>query len=348
MKTKKSAPKKKVARPVVDVAPKKTVREAIVAMAQPVNLPIEVRAKQALRVTPEYEANLLDLRDKYVDIASITNKDGYKQVDSARKVLKKARTEIEARGKEARDDANKFAKAVIAEERRLIAIVQPEEDRLAEIQQQWDAEQDRIAREAQEKAEKRMEEIRARVQEIRSWPAKAIGKSAGEIRQILDRAQSFAIQLEDFEHMTELAEVYLHESRQQLTDLLNDRIKWEADQDQAAKDRAELARLRAEDEERRRAAQVAAVDSASPGEPEKLSLGIPETGTPVSDEGAPGVLVQDKGTVVVEQLVTGAVASDARVDDPIRPKDSEIISAVARAFGVRLQLAQQWLQEGQW
>lgn len=74
---------------------------------------------------------------------------------------------------------------------------------------------------------------------------------------------------------------------------------------------------------------------------------MPATGSLVSDNAPPGVLVQDKGTVVVEPVASG-VASDVRVDDPIRPKDSEIVSAVARAFNVRLQLAQQWLQEGQW
>ena len=62
----------------------------------------------------------------------------------------KARTGIVQAGKAARDDATRFSKAVIAEEARLVAIIQPEESRLKALRDEWDAE---AAREKAAKAE---------------------------------------------------------------------------------------------------------------------------------------------------------------------------------------------------
>ncbi len=57
-------------------------------------------------------------------------------VKEARIMLKKARVQIEKKGKELRDDAIKFQKAVIQRERELIAIIAPEETRLEGIEEQ--------------------------------------------------------------------------------------------------------------------------------------------------------------------------------------------------------------------
>ncbi|MFX8160626.1 hypothetical protein ABTL01_19900, partial [Acinetobacter baumannii] len=57
--------------------------------------------------------------------------------------LANARIAISKAGKEARDDATKFSKAVIEEEKRLIAIIEPEEDRLRGLRDAWDAERER-------------------------------------------------------------------------------------------------------------------------------------------------------------------------------------------------------------
>lgn len=59
--------------------------------------------------------------------------------------LRDARVEITKRGKELRDDANKFARAVIAKEKELIAVIGPEEDRLEKLE---DGAKDIIARKA--------------------------------------------------------------------------------------------------------------------------------------------------------------------------------------------------------
>lgn len=69
-------------------------------------------------------------------------------VKENRILLRNARVKIEKKGKELRDDANKFAKAVIAKEKELIAIISPEEDRLKAIEDQVKANALRREREA--------------------------------------------------------------------------------------------------------------------------------------------------------------------------------------------------------
>ena len=125
--------------------------------------PIE-RAKQALTVCAT-EAALAELAAKSRDIVTITNADGYQQVHGARMALKTMRVTIEKTGKAAREDATAFQKAVIAEERRLIGIIAPEEERLGTLQTAWDE-----ARAAEKRAKEEAE--RARVQAIQTKLAK--------------------------------------------------------------------------------------------------------------------------------------------------------------------------------
>lgn len=130
--------------------------------------PIE-RASVALGASA-HEKELSTLAGKFTGIKSITNSDGYKDAQSARMELVKARTDMEKKGKAARDDANAFSKAVIAEEKRLLSIIGPEEARIKGLQDAWDAvieaekqaaakvETDRIA--AEQKAIKDAEDTR--------------------------------------------------------------------------------------------------------------------------------------------------------------------------------------------
>lgn len=96
------------------------------------------RATLALGLA-EIEKTLTELASKTTDIVAITNNDGYEQVHSSRMALKNQRVAIQKAGKAARDDATKFGKAVLAEENRLIAIIEPEETRLQALQDAHDA-----------------------------------------------------------------------------------------------------------------------------------------------------------------------------------------------------------------
>ncbi len=121
------------------------------------------RAKLALADANEQALTALAAASKSITV--ITNADGYQQCHTARMALKVKRVDIEKIGKAAREDATAFSRAVIAEEKRLVGIIQPEEDRLGVIQKAWDD-----AREAEKRAKAEAEALR--VQEIQKRLAK--------------------------------------------------------------------------------------------------------------------------------------------------------------------------------
>jgi hypothetical protein len=73
---------------------------------------------------------------KGITATDLKDKDQMAIVRENRIALKNARVKIGKIGKELRDDANKFASAVIAKEKSLIAIIEPEEDRLEAIEEE--------------------------------------------------------------------------------------------------------------------------------------------------------------------------------------------------------------------
>lgn len=88
------------------------------------------------------KAELMSLADTYrqLEIKGTDDKDGYAAVDAARKDLKKNRVQIQKQGKELRDEALKFQKAVIAAEKELVSLIEPVEKELAEKQEKIDQE----------------------------------------------------------------------------------------------------------------------------------------------------------------------------------------------------------------
>jgi hypothetical protein len=86
------------------------------------------------------ELNKIAERARQVDVTDLV------AVKEMRLELRTVRTTITKRGKELRDDALKFQKAVIAKEKELLELVTPEEDRLKEIED--------IAAHAEEMAER--------------------------------------------------------------------------------------------------------------------------------------------------------------------------------------------------
>ena len=91
----------------------------------------------------------------------LENKEQVAIVKEGRIKLKKARVQIEKKGKELREEALAFQKAVISKEKELIAIIEPEEKRLASIEQE--AEHKALMKERLEKLPQR----KARLAEIK-------------------------------------------------------------------------------------------------------------------------------------------------------------------------------------
>src|SRR5574340_1061074 len=110
-------------------------------------LTLPERASVALG-SKDYEIKLAELVASSVRIVTIKNGDAYKEAHGARMALKNTRVAIEKAGKAAREDATAFSKAIIAEEKRPVALIDPEQARLQTLQEEWDA-----AREAERQAQ---------------------------------------------------------------------------------------------------------------------------------------------------------------------------------------------------
>jgi len=82
------------------------------------------------------QLNQLAEKSRAIVVKDITDKEAVEVAKRQRLELRGARVAIEKTGKDMRDDANKFAKAVIAKEKELIAIIKPEEERLKDIEEQ--------------------------------------------------------------------------------------------------------------------------------------------------------------------------------------------------------------------
>ena len=143
-------------------------------------LTVQNRAALALNTSTREQA-LQELKAQSTDIVLVNSKDGRTQVHTAAMALRTARTTISKLSKDARDDATQFCKAMIEEEKRLIAIVEPEETRLLKLRDDWDA-----ALEAEKQAKIKAEQVRVAaiktdIQTIRNTAIKLARKPSSVI-----------------------------------------------------------------------------------------------------------------------------------------------------------------------
>ena len=218
------------------------------------------------------EIHLTDLVKKHADIVTIANKDGREQVHAAAMVLRKQRTTIAAAGKGARDDAAKFCKAVIDEEKRLIGLIEPEEDRLIKLRDDWDAEREAEKQAAIAKEAMRRKHIEEMIDAIRNTVFVSPRESSASIEAIIAATESLDVSeaiYEEFAPAAARAKAEALESLRETLDLakFNEadqaRIKAEQEAEAArlAAGREELARLRAEADERQRIADEQAAEA---------------------------------------------------------------------------------------
>ena len=213
-------------------------------------VPVAVRAVTALGMK-ERETELTQLAASTVDIVSITNPDGYKQVRAARLVLKNLRVEIQNAGKAAREDATAFSKAVIAEEKRLIGLIQPEEARLEALEV---AEDQRIEAEKQAEIDRelaRQADLQERVAELRGCQILTPTSGSELIAEHIGDLEGIAID-DSFQEFREQAESTRAAGLARLRELHAAAVAHEAEQERLAAERAELERLRAEAAQRAR------------------------------------------------------------------------------------------------
>lgn len=224
-------------------------------------LTLPERAAVALGAS-EHEKKLVLLADEAKTIIEIKNKDGREQCHSMMMTLKTARISIEKTGKTAREDAKNFANAVIAEEKRLIAITEAEETRLQGLRDQWDADRE-AERQAKIDAERqRIADIKARINVLERTPLLVVGQPSVVIDRIIqsfideELNESYEEFLEDAKRVHATALSALQEAMQTAMNSEIEAARAKAEQEaEAARlkaEREELARLRAEAEARRK------------------------------------------------------------------------------------------------
>lgn len=222
--------------------------------AQPQTMDVAVkppaeRAALALK-SSKTETDLAALVAKSADIVAIIDAAGRQQGHQMGMELKNARIAVEKTGKAATEDAVAFHKAVIAESKRLVALVTPEETRIFGLRDAYDekvaaekAEADRI------KAERKAT-IRAAIDQLRTTPSRFVGGKSDDIALMLEALAGKVIDASEFAEFVDDAQAALDYAGNELNGMY-----------QAAKQRedAERDRLIAiEEEQKRMAAQAEA------------------------------------------------------------------------------------------
>lgn len=234
-------------------------KQLTVAEAQPpqqIALTVQERAVIALGGT-ERENELKALAQKYADIIEVKNKAGRQQVHSAAMELANECVATKKTGEAAREDAVALQKAVIAREKYLIGLVEPEKKRLLVLRDKWDEDEaaEKAAKLAAEQA--RIAAIRSRIDVFRNAPAEMVGKSAQQIGACADHLSETVIALEEFEGSTGEAIMARNAAVTRLREMQAAQTTHEAEQARLAAERAQLERERAEAAERERVAAEA-------------------------------------------------------------------------------------------
>ncbi len=221
-----------------------------------VHLTPEQRAEQALKFSTTRE-QLKALAATSTSLVKVDTDDNLAAAKAAKAKLQSTRVAIEKTGKAARDDANKFGKAVIAKERELIGLISPEEERLQGLIAAEQTRRDEAERAAREAEQRRAEAIRSAFERVRSLPALAATLDVAGIDELIAEAGKLR---DDQSHLPEdLQAAGRYEANVAIAGCKAARDR----RVQADKDAAELAefrRQREQQEEQQRRAQANAAE----------------------------------------------------------------------------------------
>lgn len=346
-------------------------------------MPPAERAALALN-SSQTERDLRVLATEHAGLCVIKDKAGRDQVHNAAMKVKRARTTIERVGKEARDDATKFSRAIIAEQNRLIAIIEPEEERLLTLRDGWDAEQEKIKEAAAAAERLRVEQIMGRIDAIKHFERMARDcRTSGAVQRLQEAMAKIDLTgMDEFDDQArrtycEVTEAVMQILVQRQTDEAERaRIKAEQEAEAArlAAERAELERQRAEAAAAAQAAQAKAKAEADRLAAERASLEAAraefeqrqraheerERAEKAAKEAAAQDALEAEQTAVrallaeeVAPLVADAAPEAAEPAAPVAVEELEVavpsavqlIYAVAETFGASVREARDWLMQ---
>lgn len=182
-------------------------------------VPVEQRAALALKST-KTEQDITALVAQLKTVTVVNSPAGRDQAHALAMTATRARTAIEKVAKAARDDATKFSKAVIAEEKRLIALVEPEETRVKGLRDAWDrAEAERREAEAQRERD-RIAAHQDVIEQIKRYPELAAqARTSAMALQMLGRLT--AIDVSGLEEFAEAAQLEKLKADERINDIID-------------------------------------------------------------------------------------------------------------------------------
>ena len=292
----------------------------------------------------------------------VADKAGRDQAHGAAMELKRARVDIEKVGKTARDDATKFQKAVISKEKELIFKIEPSEIHCLGLRDAWDAEEERIKREKEEKERARLMDIQARIEKIKDAPRiAAMSRTADVISGLLQKLKETDMQGFDefeesakqaFENATKEIELIFEEHKKEE----EARAQEEAEAKRLREDQeAEAKRLQAEAEKLRK--EKEAFEAAKAAEEKKLqdeanaeakrlqeerkAFEAEQAAFKAQQEAAAKKYSDEKQ--VYELPIAMVYTQDA--EDTAKPSDEEIVAVLADYYAVEATTVIKWIGE---
>lgn len=215
------------------------------------------------------ETELRALVKKSADIVEVNNMAGRDQAHRICMELRTTRVLIEKTAKTAREDATAFSKAVIVEEKRLVDIITPEEDRVLALRDGWDT---KVETERQEKIAAevaRVAKIASAIEGIRERETDVIRicKTVAHTQDEIDHLEKLPITEATFQERFAEAVALKATVLESMRTVLAGRVAAEAaevariaeaqaEKERIEAERAELAKLRAEAAERERLAKI--------------------------------------------------------------------------------------------
>lgn len=204
----------------------------------------ERRAELALN-SKDTALQLQQLVAESADITEVTDKDSRAMAHNAAMKLKNTRIAIEKVGKAAREDAQAFSKAVIAEEKRLKEIITPEEDRVFKLRDEYDQKVEAERQERERKERERVAAIREQIDAIKALPMESANDQSVQLHATIHELMELPVG-DDFAEFKEEAEAAKWDAVSALQQLWNAATEREA---AAARLAEEEARLKAEREQ---------------------------------------------------------------------------------------------------
>jgi len=195
-------------------------------------------------------AALAALRQKYSVVPDANTEEGYAWVKAGIKELTGLRTSLEAARKREKEPHLQAGRILDAEAKRITEELVKLEDPMKAAKKEVD---DRVERERQE----RIARLQLKVDAIKAMPTQVRGKSSDEISAMLDRVGEIDAS-HDYYDLTKEAVEARQNAMDELTQMLTDRLAFEAaeeDRKKAEAARAEMERQLAEQREQMRRQQ---------------------------------------------------------------------------------------------